>query len=42
MLVLRLVKASMRGHPHRTPASLAEVRIRRFADRLPATPPPRR
>ncbi|MGW0821039.1 anti-sigma factor family protein [Streptomyces sp. NPDC002845] len=41
LLALRLMKASVRGSPHRAPTSLAEVRIRRFADRMARTPPPR-
>ncbi|NUP36305.1 MAG: hypothetical protein HOY76_04590 [Streptomyces sp.] len=42
LLALRLIKASMRGHPHRAPTSLAEARIRRFADRIADAPPPGR
>ncbi len=36
---LRLIKASLRGSTRRTAASLASVRMRRFAQRL--TTPPR-
>jgi hypothetical protein len=40
LLALRLIKASVHGHPHRAPISLAEVRIRRFADHVARTAPP--
>ncbi|MFJ9012561.1 anti-sigma factor family protein, partial [Streptomyces canus] len=40
LLALRLIKASIRDHPHRAPTSLTEVRIRRLADRIARTPPP--
>jgi anti-sigma factor RsiW len=40
LLALRLIKASVRGHPHRAPTSLAEARMRRFADRIAGSPPP--
>ncbi|WP_434594055.1 anti-sigma factor family protein [Streptomyces sp. A5-4] len=36
--LLRLVKASLRHHPQRTPPSLASARVRRFAHHL-TTPP---
>ncbi|THA27931.1 hypothetical protein E4198_23330 [Streptomyces sp. RKND-216] len=35
---LRLIKHSLRNGPQRGPVHLAEVRLRRFADRLTATP----
>lgn len=38
--MLQLIKASLRGSPRRTPASLASVRMRRFAHRLTAPPGP--
>ncbi|WP_234383457.1 anti-sigma factor [Streptomyces dysideae] len=41
LLALRLIKTSVRDHPRRAPASLAEARIRRFADRLTDVPTPR-
>jgi anti-sigma factor RsiW len=37
---LRLIKASLRRSPRRTPESLASVRVRRFARRLAAPPRP--
>lgn len=37
--LLHLIKASLQGSPRRTPASLAGVRMRRFAQQL--TTPPR-
>ncbi|MBW5249351.1 zf-HC2 domain-containing protein [Streptomyces sp. P01-B04] len=36
--LLRLVKASLRASPHRTPPTLASARVRRFARHL-STPP---
>ncbi|UQA97067.1 anti-sigma factor family protein [Streptomyces halobius] len=36
---LQLIKASIRRSPHRAPVSLAEVRIRQYADRLTHSPP---
>ncbi|MEU3143078.1 MULTISPECIES: hypothetical protein [unclassified Streptomyces] len=36
--LLRLIKASLRHHPHRTPPSLASTRVQRFAHHL-TTPP---
>ncbi|MFP3986564.1 zf-HC2 domain-containing protein [Streptomyces sp. E11-3] len=39
---LRLVKASIRGHPHRAPASLSRARVDRYARQLADTRPPRR
>ncbi|MER7895056.1 zf-HC2 domain-containing protein [Streptomyces sp. NPDC096046] len=40
--LLRLIKASLRGHPRRTPPSLASARVRRFAQHLTTAPPPDR
>ncbi|MFF4544021.1 anti-sigma factor family protein [Streptomyces sp. NPDC001435] len=40
LLALRLMKASIRGHPHRAPTSLTEFRIRRLADRIAGTSTP--
>jgi anti-sigma factor RsiW len=35
---LRLIKHSLRTGPRRAPVALAEIRLRRFADRLAAVP----
>lgn len=38
---VRLIKASLRDSPRRTPESLASARIRRFVHRLAVPPGPR-